>query len=170
MLELIDFIWRASENKIVTAREAAKKMTSRDWLVLASWDVAASFGPVNGTISLGLSEEFTIADELERPWLSASVVRVTEHSIPRSSILYDQNSYCVVIKEAFHTIPRDQFRHDAAKLLLVMQFVRYHLDSILLKSAEFRQSELSSFADFAGLEDQYFRSLIRWYPRVEALL
>jgi hypothetical protein len=145
-------------------------MSRQDWLVIAAWDVAATLGPSRGIISFSDSEEILITDEMGRPWLSASLELQGVESQARCSITYKEGTYCVVVNDSFHVLQRRRYERKAAGLLLGMQFARDSIDSLLFKSRDLREAEMSSFAGFAELDIEHLYSLVQWYPRIHPFL
>ena len=67
-------------------------------------------------------------------------------------------------------MPRSQRISDPYKVIVALQIIRYHLDSLLFWPKDLSDREISSIPVISGLEENYFRRLAIWYSAIEKYL
>src|SRR6266496_3506416 len=148
---LLDELWRRPKERANLITNLVTSLTDADWLILAGWDTAATFGPPGGRLSL----------------IQPQLIQITD---PQYLITYSDGNIHVVIDKSSPNIPTSQFVHDPKSLLNAMQLIRDHLDSALLMPPDLRNAQITRFAVLSSLDDDSFRRLAAWFASIESYL
>ena len=164
----VDQLWRRPADRADLAEYLVARLGRFDRLVLAAWDVAATFGPPSGRLTVLPPGGMEVADNLGRLFLEAMVVG--SHEAPSEHqplITYRDWDMSVLVAPSSPNIPNRSVFHDPRGLLLAIQLIRDHLDSVLLQPRELRDRSIAQFAASSQLDQDQFRRLASWFPAVE---
>ncbi len=167
---LLDELWRRPKERANLITNLVTSLTDADWLILAGWDTAATFGPPGGRLSLIQPQLIQITDNWGKLFLVVSLVKADEITNPQYLITYSDGNIHVVIDKSSPNIPTSQFVHDPKSLLNAMQLIRDHLDSALLMPPDLRNAQITRFAVLSSLDDDSFRRLAAWFASIESYL
>jgi hypothetical protein len=165
-MSIIDELWRRPPERGHLARGLLQNLTAWDWLLLAAWDTAATFGPSSGWVVFRQPTTFAIFDSSAELRLIAALVECDSTHDAQVIFEYRTTDRCVALDAASPDQPTIRETHDPAGLLLALQLIRDHLDTTLLKPPELRARDLARFARAANIGDDTFRRLSSWYPTV----
>jgi hypothetical protein len=166
---LLDELWRRPEERTNLITQLVTSLTDADWLILAAWDTAATFGPPRGRLNL-MPQLIQVIDNGGKLFLVVSLVKAKEITSSQCLITYVDEDICVIIDKSSPNIPTGQSVHDPKGLLIALQLIRDHLDSALLKPQDLRNAQIARYAALSSLDDDTFRRLATWFPAVESYL
>ena len=163
---VLDRIWHSSpDDRSHLSRQVVGSLSEFDWLLLAAWDTSATFGPEPGIAELTLPSKIRVYDRYDKVFLTASLVVDPETNGNPRLIEYQGTRYVVIAdRESPFTpnIPAPE-GHDVSSLLLALQLVRNHLDSVLFLPPSLRRRRISEFASSCGLSVEMFHRLSDWW-------
>jgi len=167
---LLDELWHRPTERNILVEEFVAGLNDLDWLILAAWDTAATFGPPSGKLDLLPPATIHIMDSWGKLFLVFSLIKANKFSHQDCSITYSNTDFCVIVDEASPSIPSTQFSHDPKSLLVALELIRNRLDDALLFPPELRNARIAQLAASSELEDDHFRKLALWYPVIEIYL
>lgn len=159
---LVDDLWK-SPHRALRVGQLVADLNEVDMLLLAGWDTAATCGPLTGTLRLTLPQTIEVTDDVGRVFLLATLVETHQATDHSCLITYWDTPQSVVLDKASPNTPTGSTMHDPKGLLLALQLIRDHLDSVLLKPRDLRDQEIAEFAAAAGLQEEHFRRLASWF-------
>ncbi len=165
----LDQIWKSSGDRYALAETLTSSLQQSEWLVVAGWDTAASFGPVSGRLNLAGATEITVADAWDKTMLQAELCKKNSSGDKNLRIDFVDGSWVVVSSSEIET-KEDVLKHAGASLLVAMQLIRDHLDSALLRPEDDRAHRIDEFASMANLRPNHFRRLAAWYSQIASFL
>jgi hypothetical protein len=158
----LDTIWRARDRR-AAAQEAVRGLTPLDWLVLGAWDTAAVCATSGGTLRLAPPAEFSIE---ETSLLGPISGRVMEGAEGAAFLRFIDTNWSVRLTRTEAVPYSGEVSHDPVSLLLALQLLRDHLDSLTLHPVETRQHAIARQARDAGADETHYRSLMEWLPEI----
>lgn len=165
--DLLDSIWHSSGQNSAHIESSMKGFSMSDFLILAGWDAAASFGPTYGKLLITHPNKIIVSDtgskELFTFLLEEAIVSNVEMHIQ-----YQDSGLALVLDSSSPNIPRRTFVHKFKSLILALQLIRDDLDTTFLKPLSLRTIEINRFAGMAQVEVDYFQRLSSWYPAIRA--
>lgn len=167
---ILDMIWKNPRDGVSIVRSQIRDLSSYDWLVLAGWDTAASFGPVSGKLSLLKPNTIQISDSWGKIFIEGFLSKDDVESIERPLIIYLDVDWIVRLGDSSPNKPRRSLVRDPISLVLALQFVRDYMDSTLILPRDMRDSEILRFVNSVQLDEDYFRRLSNWFSSIDPLL
>src|ERR1700682_1044403 len=102
---LLDELWRRPKERTNLITHLVASLTVTDWLILAAWDTAATFGPPNGKLSLIQPQTIQIFDNGDKLFLIVSLVKASEITGSQCLITYLHEDICVIIDKSSPNLP-----------------------------------------------------------------
>jgi hypothetical protein len=171
---LLGELWRQPQEKTQLVQQMIANLDDADWLILVGWDVAATFGPSSGHVSLVRPQNIQITDMWGKLLLEAMLTDLDKDDNNRLQLIqYTASSKVVTLNESSPNIPNlsaGSLSHDPKNLLIAMQLIRYHLDSALLKPPDLRNAQIGLLAASADLDEDRFRRLASWFYSIEVYM
>lgn len=162
--EILDCLWRDPATATAIAKNSLDRLAWQELCVLAAWDAAATYGPLGGRLQIA-ETNFSVLDQWGGPTFAGIVVRSFEPQ-PNELISYTDCQLRSVGKSGFRRNDAP-VNHQVSELVVALEQIRDHLDSVLLRSGDERSRGISRLALASGLADDHFRRLAAWYPQLK---
>ncbi len=135
--EILDCLWRDPATATAIAKNSLDRLAWQELCVLAAWDAAATYGPLGGRLQIA-ETNFSVLDQWGGPTFAGIVVRSFEPQ-PNELISYTDCQLRSVGKSGFRRNDAP-VNHQVSELVVALEQIRDHLDSVLLRSGDERIS------------------------------
>jgi hypothetical protein len=166
---LLDRLRNSKAQRRELARSMEVELTNADWLVLASWDAAASFWEWPGSISIDAAGSITIGQSTSDDNL---VVRLTNalHQTRATLIAYEDAPWLITVDDRSAFRLSETIVHRADTLVGCMQYARDSVDQFLYMPYRQRQEQFTMEAQYWHIDRDYFIALLKWWPEAWRLV
>ena len=166
LASIVDKLWTHTGARKRYAGRLLESLNWEGWLVLAGWDTAAAFCPPGGQLKLRPPGRITVLDDLGKITLVGRLVTTGKESPEESLIMYTSASKAVVLDKSSPNIPKTRIARDPKGLLIALQQIRDHLDSLAFHPPELRRHMIGELARHSGFSGDHVLRLAQWYSAV----
>ncbi len=164
---ILDEIWHSRESRLEIAQREVKYLSLDSLLVLVGWDVGATCGLQYGKVLLERPDRIRIINGD----ITLLESRLTRDTTLLELIRYSDSEYMASIDASSSYVPKKlHHEHSLSRLLLSLQIIRDHMDTVNLHPGDLRTKELAIFADEAQIDIEYFSSLSGWFSSISMYL
>ncbi len=168
---VLDAIWQGSDDRTSIARKSVSRLTEVDLLILAAWDLVSLVPQCVSEIDMSTPPDVRVYDKYGRMAFSATLKRKGDLGGQVAFVDYTDALYCIVVRDTAIPLPPNAVRRRSfSSLLLAMQLVRDHLDSVTLLPPELRERRLAEFASISAMDLLDLKSLSAAFPVVRSCL
>ncbi len=167
---ILDKLWHNPQKRNALSRGFVSELDDNGLLILSGWDTAASTGPANGKLLLNFPNYMKITDANDMFFLQAKLTHSYEDTKLVEIIKYRDLEYSVIVDKSSPYVPQMHLDHSFSHLLVALQLIRDHIDSVLLWPNEMRRKKFSNFAKTSGLEFNHFLNLSKWFSAISSFV